>query len=748
MKLLLILGFLLYATIAIGETTPSVVYVDDINYSGIGVASTTWSSSRTYPICTEVSYSGANYIGTKVNTNVTPGNDKTTWYPIPNATRPTQLDCAFYFAASQVTRTHGADLRLGIGTYISGIGMVEPTVTSPGNPIVDIHGAGRTLSIIQQGTNKGDGLAVLYLPPSTVNYAFASFTWEDFTLDANFLATAAMNVYGSQQSTITNLFIRNVSDGSDHYVEIGTPGYKGWVYELTMENIDLSTSHGSGSGAAISTSVSGGVPSFTVTSGGSDYSSTYTQAMLFGTGNFGRACSSPGTTTATIVSGVVTAVTSMATGCVAPVYTMIYGHQNVRYGFKFSNMSDSKSIASLTDGGIGSVAGLYLANIDGAITIDKYHPISTWNGVQDYAGGITFTSLQCDTIFHYCFDSETQGGYTNVINPLFEWNTTTQLGASDYFFGTYTGNPNSNKPVAFNIFGELCQGRAQQTGYLHFATGQGAVDSHVGSGAASLPSYVHAYVPTYCNNLSSAPTLSTPSYVGTNFTLSNGVIGNDWNFNLGTDFGTSNPQVLTLTQANSITGANAGSYTWDFSNPTVATNSQNYKSPILGILGTYYDGAASQPLGVDQKLTFAPGTGPLATYAFQVTGMAPAGGLVYSFDNAIKTTSLNLSGLSASLPVCTDTRKNLTSTCPTFDASGRRNQQASGQWAGTCTMSNATSCTVTMTTAYTGTPICFTSVQGSIAIAGSCSVTSTTVTVTAASSNSQTWGVILARNLK
>ena len=65
-------------------------------------------------------------------------------------------------------------------------------------------------------------------------------------------------------------------------------------------------------------------------------------------------------------------------------------------------------------------------------------------------------------------------------------------------------------------------------------------------------------------------------------------------------------------------------------------------------------------------------------------------------------------------------------------------QDAANGYAGSCTMAAGTSCTATLTAAYT-TPVCTVAVQGTTVIAGACSVSGTTVTVTAASSNSATW---------
>jgi hypothetical protein len=64
---------------------------------------------------------------------------------------------------------------------------------------------------------------------------------------------------------------------------------------------------------------------------------------------------------------------------------------------------------------------------------------------------------------------------------------------------------------------------------------------------------------------------------------------------------------------------------------------------------------------------------------------------------------------------------------------------------GACTMSSSTSCTVTLN-AQPSTPAlthCLAQAQGATPIAAACSISGTTVTVTAASSNSATWSVFI-----
>lgn len=75
------------------------------------------------------------------------------------------------------------------------------------------------------------------------------------------------------------------------------------------------------------------------------------------------------------------------------------------------------------------------------------------------------------------------------------------------------------------------------------------------------------------------------------------------------------------------------------------------------------------------------------------------------------------------------------------------NQTAASAFGGTCSMSTSTTCTLTLAHTYS-TPACVSSEQGTGAtVFGSrCSVSGTSVTVTASSSNSQTWGVFVFGN--
>jgi len=76
---------------------------------------------------------------------------------------------------------------------------------------------------------------------------------------------------------------------------------------------------------------------------------------------------------------------------------------------------------------------------------------------------------------------------------------------------------------------------------------------------------------------------------------------------------------------------------------------------------------------------------------------------------------------------------------------GHIGQQATGNWAGHCTMAAATTCTFTISAAYTSTPICGAFVQSAAptTFQGSCALSGITVTITASAANSNKWGAVL-----
>lgn len=469
-----------------------VVSAAGINGAGIGVAQSAWSSSTSYAQCRAVSYLSANYIAAAPSTNVTPGTNSAVWYPVTTPGTPTAGDCGFYLAASTVSGTTGAQLLLPPGNTNTCIGFVEPTVTSPGNPVVAILGAGKQASVLTQTCSISN--AVITQPNTGVAFAFAGLDLEGFTVNANFLAPADINVYGAQQFKLAHLRLTNPADGSDHYIEFGHPSSANhtlaWTYEPEIDDIDTLNSHGPGTGAVVTASVSGGVPTFTVSSGGSSYNATYTQLILSGTTgtNVDTPCSSRGTDTITLSGGVITAITTTATGCSTPLYAQVFGGNQVTYCFKFNDASDSKLISGLTPS--ECKVGLYESNVTSQMSDIKTHPIATLIGIEDLGNNVHY-SAQMDTIYRYGFDFEGATNIVNVYGTDFEYSAALN-GVSDYHFGTVTGSP-TTAPYQINIFGDVCGNAPSGTNYNHIlqSTGPGQ------------PSFAHLYETTSCSGLGS-----------------------------------------------------------------------------------------------------------------------------------------------------------------------------------------------------------------------------------------------------
>lgn len=479
-----------------------VVSAAGINGAGIGVAQSAWSSSTSYAQCRAVSYLSANYIAAAPSTNVTPGTNSAVWYPVPTPGTPTAGDCGFYLAASTVSGTTGAQLLLPPGNTNTCIGFVEPTVTSPGNPVVAILGAGKQASVLTQTCSISN--AVITQPNTGVAFAFAGLDLEGFTVNANFLAPADINVYGAQQFKLAHLRLTNPTDGSDHYIEFGHPSSANhtlaWTYEPELDDIDTLNSHGPGSGAAFTVTVSGGAPTITVTNGGSSYTSAYTQLVLSGSGaNADVPCTSRGTDTFTISSGVITAVTTTATGCSSTLFANAFGGNRVTYGFKFNDTSDAKFITSLTPSEANT--GIYVSNVSSQMKFTASHPISTYTGIYD-AGNNVYIATQIDSVYRYGFDLEGETNIDTIVGTDFEYSTYLP-GATDYHIGHTSGSP-STAPYQISIYGNICGNAPSFGGYYHYITPSGG-------GNSFIPAFVHPADDFSCDQINA---VAGPNYTG------------------------------------------------------------------------------------------------------------------------------------------------------------------------------------------------------------------------------------------
>lgn len=628
------------------DNVPLYIAVDAVQGAGIGQAGVPWVTGTTYSLCQEVSFSAANYLAVSTaNGSTTPGGNPHIWYAIPNGSRPTQYDCAFYIAQSQVTSAQGIDLQLGMETYSSCIGMTYPTVSSPGLPGVNIIGGGVGTSIIKQtctliSGGGGDGLAMLNVPPATTNFNLPRLQFSGFTLDANNLAPAIFDLHACQQCNIEHLQFLNGPDGIDHYFEAGTVGggSRGWVYELKMEDVTtgynpgtIGIGHGNGAFAA-SVTVSGGVPTITVSNGGANYGGQ-TTFRLVKTGGV-EACTSVGTFTPTFSGSTITAVATTSTGCAATgsTFLQIYPQTSTNYSFTFSNMSDSHFISDLVPGGVGAKCGVNVSNVTSFNAFYKFHPIGTFNGVCNQ-GTNNFYNMQLDTIYNWGIDEEGQGDVANYTGSMFEWAASNLSGSSDYHFGKVTGAP-TNAPASVNIFSDACGNSPAQSGYAHLVAALGAIDST----SNGLPSFLTIYNTQYCNvkNTNTIQyTNSAPQIV-----WGNGTNANYWLWNYSAGFSAA----LTL---QNVGGTNTNPWTWFLTNSNAATSGANQKSPLFGGEGNYWDSSISQTYGWSLQTTFASGAGPLATFAFKKNGTEPSGGHLWLFDSFVQPATTTVGALPA-----------------------------------------------------------------------------------------------------
>lgn len=623
----------IYSDVATVSSTPLYINPDAFNNAGgVGQAVTPWVSLTSYPLCRLVSNGGGNYLAvSSSNSSTTPGTNFHIWYPIPNASRPTAFDCAFYVAQSLVTGTQGVDLELGMETYNSCIGMTYPTVSSPGLPGVNIIGGGVGTSIIKQtcsliSGSGGDGLAMLNVPPATITFALPRLQFSGFTLDANNLAPAIFDLHACQQCNIEHMQLLNGPDGIDHYFEAGTVGgtQKGWVYELKMEDVTtgynpgtIGIGHGNGAFAATVT-VSGGTPTITVTNPGVSYGGQ-TTFRLVKTGGL-EACTGIGTFTPTVNGSFgITAVTTTSTGCAATgsTFLQIYPQTATNYSFTFSNMSDSHFIADLIPGGVGAKCGVNVSNVTSFNHFFKLHPIATFNGVCNQ-GTNNFYDTQLDTVYNWGIDEEGQGDVANYTGSMFEWSQSNLTGSSDYHFGKVTSPP-INAPASVNIFSDACGNNPNQSGYAHLVSATTQIDTS----SIGLPSFLNIYQTQYCNQKNTNTIQFTNE--AHDIIWGNGTTFNYWDWNLQNGSNTA----ITLTNSQAP-AASPWSLTYV---PFVAANSgANVKSPVFGAQSAYWDGAASQLFGWQISATCAAGTGPLCTFAFAKKGTPPAGSYQWTFD--------------------------------------------------------------------------------------------------------------------
>ena len=240
-----------------------------------------------------------------------------------------------------------------------------------------------------------------------------------------------------------------------------------WGYQDHFKNI-LAASTWSGTCQPKGTvSLSGGLPTITITSGGTGCDANVTAHLLgFQSGTALNPCSSMGAVTVTQTSNVVTGATSTATGCTGTV-GIVFDDDPVQIGLDFEYVTDSvfDDIKSQS----GSIAGTVFKH--GANTITGIHsfPLNGLYCVQNY-GNNAFMGVDMGECSSAQFDTNGTGptGITEVYGS--QYTPSTQHPYSAIFRDEFS----ANQTYAHDVFCNYTQ-----TGEFHtLVTPMGTIDAN------------------------------------------------------------------------------------------------------------------------------------------------------------------------------------------------------------------------------------------------------------------------------
>jgi hypothetical protein len=391
----------------------------------------------------------------------------------------TQLDCAWRTA-------------LAATTSINTIVIVEPGVsytTCAGLPMIRPGATGSfSVGLMAWGENAGhnsggfspDNAATITQScaistgtvslPEVSGSAFKQLVVKGVTIDANHLAPYALQVVGQNESSIFRDI--QVANGTTGPAVLGTAFdfTNGFTVNATLDNWQVvdncGVTNGCGGGGAVTVSLSGGVPSFTVTAPGSNYDSN-TIATLVGyqNGTRNNPCNTVGVTTPVISGGHLTGVTSTATGCSGTVYVQLTDERKPTYGLDIENMTDSR--ATGLDIRTGAVAGLYCQSC-GSDVFTGVHP---WGqglfGIKSNSFA-TFVGTDCGEVSLACFDNATTFAKTIAVGTMY--NSGTQFQGFSLFRNEFSTS-------TYKIFGVTCQS-TQTAEYHTLANVFGVIDTN------------------------------------------------------------------------------------------------------------------------------------------------------------------------------------------------------------------------------------------------------------------------------
>jgi hypothetical protein len=310
----------------------------------------------------------------------------------------TQADCAWATASAFVTAAagqYGALLVFTSNYYQKKVEWIEPSTTN--GQAVSLKGSGMNATYIIQVAST-PGSPMMSSPNQSGN--LATFDISDLTFAANGNANSCANLVDIISNNIRAVNCTGVIDGSDHDWQIGAPGRN--AQEVVMDHVFASGMSNARARAQVTSTVSGGIPRFTVMSGGTGYPTANNEIGVFltGTGHGDHPCSSMGTSTASVsAAGVITSVASTATGCIAPLYVQVYPVSKIAAGFRLY-MSDSTGYDLFPQ---GMQLGIDL-EFGNTILIHP-HPTNVPIGIR-VTQNDDLDKVECDTVGRWCIDFE------------------------------------------------------------------------------------------------------------------------------------------------------------------------------------------------------------------------------------------------------------------------------------------------------------------------------------------------------
>ena len=429
---------------------------------------------------------------------------------VNSVTYTTQLDCLAATLGQNLATTGNVAIALGSGTYNTCSGITLAPASRSQSYVISILGVGSYgISGLPGGSTINQtcssSIPTVYLPEESSSLSYPATSpsprIEGVQINANHLAPNALGIYGHAiDGVIRDVFALN---GTQSPIQLGSQpdlNNYGWLYEWKLEDVYVTDTAPHGGGAAISVSVSGGLPVFTVTTGGSGYTSNATITLLGTRGGISNTpCSSLGTSSLTITGGVVTGASSTATGCVAPMYAYVWDGYPISYAVDIQHMTDSTVDNLIVQQTVGQVAAVSL--ITGNVSFTNAHLESgSRYGFLDNLPGYnqdTFSGTNCGELFDSCFKMGTASQITDT--RASNW-----LSNSPYF----TFFSLSSTSLGIKIDSLICEQNAGLTREGNkILTPSGAIN---GPGIASgNNSYLHIDENSQCNNLAQPVTANS-----------------------------------------------------------------------------------------------------------------------------------------------------------------------------------------------------------------------------------------------